>query len=80
MEPCFIPLVEVQSRAKYLKLYYNGLKANYFFPGDIELKTPSIFCPCKAVQFPGNWFFFQGLLWLFPSFSYMENNTFIEST
>lgn len=55
-------------------------KQTIFFPGDIELKTPSILCPRKAVQFTGNWFFFQSFVWLSPSFSYMENNTFIEAT
>lgn len=36
-------------------------KQTIFFPGDIELKTPSILCPRKAVQFAGNWFFFRAL-------------------
>lgn len=54
MKPGFIQSREFRAEQKYLKLYNNSLKANYFFPGDIELKTLSIFYPCKAVQFSGN--------------------------
>lgn len=66
-------------QSKYLKLYYNnGPKANYYFPSDIELRTPSIFCPMQGSAIPWKLIFFSGLT--FPSFSYMENNTFIKST
>lgn len=50
-------------QSKYLKLYYNnGPKANYYFPSDIELRTPSIFCPMQGSAIPWKLIFFQGLL------------------